>query len=150
MTSEMAFAAVFTTAKRALSFQQKRAFIQEILFSFFKWGTSTQKKSFLKKWGGGGTCPHCPPPRFRGPCFSILSATAAFGYRGYQISVYLLATVVCGYKGYQISVYFSTATDKRILKSGILFSHRSPWLKTIVKRNVIYILATEQPWQKGY
>jgi hypothetical protein len=26
---------VFATAKRALSFQQKRAFIQEILFSFF-------------------------------------------------------------------------------------------------------------------
>jgi hypothetical protein len=29
---------VFTTAKRAFSFQKKRAFIQEILFSFFKWG----------------------------------------------------------------------------------------------------------------
>jgi hypothetical protein len=62
MTSEMAFAAVFTTAKSALSFQQKRAFIQEILFSFFKWGTSTQKKSFLKKWGGGHMPPLPPTP----------------------------------------------------------------------------------------
>jgi hypothetical protein len=35
---------VFTTAKRALSFQQKRAFTSRILFSFFKWGTSAQKK----------------------------------------------------------------------------------------------------------
>jgi hypothetical protein len=26
-------------AKRALSFQQKRAFIQEIFFSFVEWGT---------------------------------------------------------------------------------------------------------------
>jgi hypothetical protein len=30
-----------TTAKTALSFQQKRAFIQEILFSLFKWGILT-------------------------------------------------------------------------------------------------------------
>jgi hypothetical protein len=67
MTSEMAFAAVFTTAKRALSFQQKRAFIQEILFSFFKWGTSTQKKSFLKKWGGGAHAPIAPPPGSAAP-----------------------------------------------------------------------------------
>ena len=44
----------FTTAKRALSFQQKRAFIQEILFSFFKWDTLAQKKV------GGGTWPQCP------------------------------------------------------------------------------------------
>jgi hypothetical protein len=65
-TSEMALYycnALFTTAKRALSFQQNRAFIQEILFSFFKWGTLAQKKehffSLLKKWEG--TCPYCPP-----------------------------------------------------------------------------------------
>ena len=51
---------VFTTAKRALSFQQcqKRAFIQEILFSFFKRGTLAQKKGhffpLLKKCVGGG------------------------------------------------------------------------------------------------
>ena len=47
---------VFTTAKRALSFQQKRAFIQEILFSFCKWGTLAQKGTFFtfKKVGGGG------------------------------------------------------------------------------------------------
>ena len=42
--SEMAFTEFLNTAKMALSFQQKRAFIQEILFSFFKWGTLTQKK----------------------------------------------------------------------------------------------------------
>jgi hypothetical protein len=46
---------VFTTAKRALSFQQKRVFIQEILFSFFKRGTLAQQKGhfihFQKKWG---------------------------------------------------------------------------------------------------
>ena len=53
---------VFTTAKRALSFQQKRAFIQEILFSFFKWGTLAQKISLLKKVGGGAHAPN-PPPR---------------------------------------------------------------------------------------
>jgi hypothetical protein len=63
----MAFAAVFTTAKRALSFQQKRAFIQEILFSFFKWGTLAQKSS-----GGGHINPIAPPPRFRGPCTGTL------------------------------------------------------------------------------
>ena len=35
----------FFPAKEALSFQQKRAFVQEILFSaFFKWGTLAQKK----------------------------------------------------------------------------------------------------------
>ena len=51
---------VFTTAKRALSFQQRRAFIQEILFSFCKWGT-------FSKSGGGGKMPPLPP-RFRGPC----------------------------------------------------------------------------------
>ena len=54
---------VFTTAKRALSFQQKRAFIQEILFSFCKWGTLAPKRalfSLLKKVGGG-RCPHCLP-----------------------------------------------------------------------------------------
>ena len=59
---------VFTTAKRALSFQQKRAFIQETLFSFCKWGTLAPKKrtffTFKKSEG------HMPPlpPRFRGPC----------------------------------------------------------------------------------
>ena len=53
---------VFTTAKRALSFQQKRAFIQEILFSFCKWGTF-----FIFKKRGGGQMPPLPP-RFRGPC----------------------------------------------------------------------------------
>jgi hypothetical protein len=42
---------VFTTTKRALSFQQKRVFIQEILFSFFKWAP-------LAPW-------------FRGPCMLI-------------------------------------------------------------------------------
>jgi hypothetical protein len=59
---------VFTTANRALSFQQKRAFIQEILYSSFKWGTLAQKEgtffTFKKVWeggGGGGTCPHCTP-----------------------------------------------------------------------------------------
>ena len=55
---------IFTTAKRALSFQQKRAFIQEILFSFCKWATLAPKRalfSHLKKSGGGGRCPHCLP-----------------------------------------------------------------------------------------
>jgi hypothetical protein len=33
---------LYTTAKRALSFQQKRA--QEIVFLFFRWGTFAQKK----------------------------------------------------------------------------------------------------------
>jgi hypothetical protein len=55
------FYRVFTTAKRALSFLQKRAFIQEILFSFCKWGTLAPQKgtffTFFKK-----------PLRFRGPC----------------------------------------------------------------------------------
>jgi hypothetical protein len=35
------------SAKMALSFQQKKAFIQEILFSFFKWGTLAQKKGYF-------------------------------------------------------------------------------------------------------
>jgi hypothetical protein len=60
---------VFTTAKRAFSFQKKWAFIQEILFSFFKWGISAQKKgtffTFKKVWGGGAHAPIAP--RFRGP-----------------------------------------------------------------------------------
>jgi hypothetical protein len=37
----------FTTAKRALSFEQKRAFIQEILFSFCKWGTLAPKRALF-------------------------------------------------------------------------------------------------------
>ena len=49
---------VFTIAKRALSFQQQRAIIQEILFSFFKCkGTLSQKKGtflLLEKVGWGG------------------------------------------------------------------------------------------------
>ena len=52
----------FTTAKRALSFQQKRAFIQEILFSFCEWGTlDPQKGTFftLKKRGGADAPMHC-------------------------------------------------------------------------------------------
>jgi hypothetical protein len=43
---------LFTTAKRALSLQKKRASIQEILFSFFK-----------KNWGADAPI----APRFRGP-----------------------------------------------------------------------------------
>jgi hypothetical protein len=31
------------------------------------------------------------------------------GYKGNQISVYLLATAVCGYKGFHISVYLQFA-----------------------------------------
>jgi hypothetical protein len=60
---------VFTTARRALSFQQyKMAFIQEILFPFFKWGTLAQKKGhfFHLSMGGGAHAP-IPPPRFRCP-----------------------------------------------------------------------------------
>jgi hypothetical protein len=55
---------VFTIAKRALSFQQKRAFIEEILFSFFKWGTLAQKKGIFftfQKSGGGAHAPIAPP-----------------------------------------------------------------------------------------
>ena len=55
---------VFTTAKRALSFQQKRAFIQEILFSFCKWGTLAPQKgtfSLLKRVGGGADAPIASP-----------------------------------------------------------------------------------------
>ena len=54
---------VFPIAKRALSFQQQRAIIQEILFSFFKCrGTLSQKKgTFFTFRKSGGTCPHCPP-----------------------------------------------------------------------------------------
>ena len=53
---------VFTTAKRALFFQQKRAFIQEILFSFCKWGTLAPKKhTFFTFKKVRGTCPHCLP-----------------------------------------------------------------------------------------
>ena len=66
---------VFTTAKRALSFQQKRAFIQEILFSFCKWGTlARQKGTFFTFKSGGGGADAPLPPRFRGPCL---------GFKGY-------------------------------------------------------------------
>jgi hypothetical protein len=65
MYLESGGALVFTTAKRALSFQQKRAFIHEILFSFFKWGTLTQtvKGHFFtfKESDGGGHMPPLPP-----------------------------------------------------------------------------------------
>jgi hypothetical protein len=58
---------VLTTAKRALSFQQRRAFIQEIHFSLFKWGISDQKKAgtfftFKKVGGGGGAHAPIAPP----------------------------------------------------------------------------------------
>ena len=43
ITSEMVFTESLLLQK-ALSFQQKRAFIQKILFSFFKWGTLAQRK----------------------------------------------------------------------------------------------------------
>jgi hypothetical protein len=60
---------VFTGAKRALSFQQKRAFIQEILYSFFKMGTLAQKKraifSLLEKLGAHA--PIAPPPGSAAP-----------------------------------------------------------------------------------
>jgi hypothetical protein len=53
-----------------LYFQQKTVFIQEILFSFLKWGTLAQKKGTLftfKKSGGAHM--HAPiAPWFRGPC----------------------------------------------------------------------------------
>jgi hypothetical protein len=55
---------VFATEKKALSFQQKRVFIQEILFSFCKWSTLAQKKGTfftLKKIGGRGHMPPFPP-----------------------------------------------------------------------------------------
>jgi hypothetical protein len=60
---------VFTTAKRALSFQQKMAFIQEILFPFFKWGTLAQKKGhfFHLSMGGGAHAPIPPPPGSAAP-----------------------------------------------------------------------------------
>jgi hypothetical protein len=60
---------VFTNAKRALSFLQKRAFIQEILFSFCKWGTLAPQKGtfFIFKKSGGGQMPPLHS-RFRGPC----------------------------------------------------------------------------------
>jgi hypothetical protein len=59
---------VFTTAKRALSFQKKRAFIQEILFSFCKWGIlASQKGTFFTFKKSGGDMPPLPP-RFRCPC----------------------------------------------------------------------------------
>jgi hypothetical protein len=45
---------VFTTAKMALSFQQKRAFIQKILFLFFKWDTLAQKKGHVFHLCRGG------------------------------------------------------------------------------------------------
>ena len=56
---------VFTTAKRAHSFQLKRAIIQEILFSFFKWGTLAQRKikgTFFTLKKVGRHLPYCPPP----------------------------------------------------------------------------------------
>ena len=37
--------------------------------------------------------------------YLLAKAVPVCGYKGYQISVYLLATAVCGYKGYKISVY---------------------------------------------
>jgi hypothetical protein len=56
---------VFTTAKKALSFQRKRAFIQEILFSFFKWDTLSQKNGtfFTLKKRGGTDVPLAPVQR---------------------------------------------------------------------------------------
>jgi hypothetical protein len=64
---------VLTTAKRAFSFQQKRAFIQETLFSFFKWGTLAQKKGhFFTFKKSEGTRAPSPPPWFRGPCIHSL------------------------------------------------------------------------------
>ena len=63
---------VFTTAKRALSFQQKRVFIQEILFSFFKWSTLAQKIGHFFHLSGGEHMPPLPPPlRCVGPCNSL-------------------------------------------------------------------------------
>jgi hypothetical protein len=53
---------VFTTAKRALSFQQKRVFIQEILFSFFKWSTLAQKIGHFFHLSEGEHMPPLPPP----------------------------------------------------------------------------------------
>jgi hypothetical protein len=71
---------VFTTAKRALSFQQKRVFIQEIPFSFFIWGTLAQKKALFlllktaRVWGGGHMPPLCPSGSAAGgPCLPLLS-----------------------------------------------------------------------------
>ena len=57
-------------------FQQKRAFIQEILFSFCKWGTLAPKKrtffTFKKSEGHMSEGHMSPlPPRFRGPCPSF-------------------------------------------------------------------------------
>jgi hypothetical protein len=53
---------VFTTAKKALSFQRKISFIQDILFSFFKWDTLVQKKgTFFSLKRRGGQMPRCPP-----------------------------------------------------------------------------------------
>jgi hypothetical protein len=67
----------FTTAKRALSFQQKRAFIQEILFSFSKWGTLAQKKGHVfHLWGGGGKCP--PMPQVLRPLGAIIRSSDQF------------------------------------------------------------------------
>ena len=64
----MAFTEALLLRKGDFVSRQKRAFIQEILFSFFKRDTLAQKKGhffhFQKK--GGGT--HAPiAPRFRGP-----------------------------------------------------------------------------------
>jgi hypothetical protein len=42
--AEREFLKIWSLYSFALSFQQRRAFIQEILFSFFKWGTLAQKK----------------------------------------------------------------------------------------------------------
>ena len=58
---------VFTRAKRALSFQQKRAFIQEIV-SFFKWGTLARKKSTFFPL----------PPGSAGPRRGTLNSVALF------------------------------------------------------------------------
>jgi hypothetical protein len=64
---------LYTPAKRALSFQQKRAFIQELLFSFFKWGTLAQKIFFTFKKrgvGGRGPCQHQMTCIFCARCFA--------------------------------------------------------------------------------
>ena len=74
MTSEMAFIESLLLQKRHFLSSKRGRLFKKYFFSFCNWGTLAQKKgTFFTFKKVGGTCPHCPPPRFRGPCSNVVS-----------------------------------------------------------------------------
>jgi hypothetical protein len=60
---------VFTTAKRAVLSRKRRRLFKKYFFRSLNGAFKPRKKdTFFTFKKVGGTCPHCPPPRFRGPC----------------------------------------------------------------------------------